>query len=94
MDKNEKDIINQLKEEVEYKEMKITAKDCIIRQQKNRILQLESELANAKIDADSANLTLLITQSNEAARKRYRQVDLIYLAIFLIGITSFIASKF
>lgn len=65
-----------------------------IKDLKDKINQLESELANAKIDADSAKEELLIAQSNEAARKRYNQVDLIYLAIFLIGIASFIASKF
>lgn len=61
---------------------------------KDKINQLESELANAKIEADSAKEELLIAQSNEAARKRYTQVDLIYIGIFIIGIVSFIASKF
>lgn len=61
---------------------------------KDKISKLESELANAKIEADSAKEELLIAQSNEAARKRYTQVDLIYIGIFIIGIVSFIASKF
>ena len=61
---------------------------------KDKINQLESELANAKIEADSAKEELLIAQSNEAAMKRYTQVDLIYIGIFIIGIVSFIASKF
>lgn len=61
---------------------------------RDKISKLESELANAKIEADSAKEQLLIAQSNEAARKRYTQVDLIYIGIFIIGIVSFIASKF
>ena len=65
-----------------------------IKDLKDRINHLESELANAKIEADSAKEELLIAQSNEAARKRYTQVDLIYIGIFVIGIVSFIASKF
>ncbi len=65
-----------------------------IKDLKDKINQLESELANAKIEADSAKEELLIAQSNEAARKRYTQVDLIYIGIFIIGIVSFIASKF
>lgn len=65
-----------------------------IRDLKDKIKHLESELANAKIEADSAKEELLIAQSNEAARKRYTQVDLIYIGIFIIGIVSFIASKF
>lgn len=65
-----------------------------IKDLKDKINQLESELANAKIEADSAKEELLIVQSNEAARKRYTQVDLIYIGIFIIGIVSFIASKF
>ena len=65
-----------------------------IKDLKDKINQLESELANAKIEADSAKEELLIAQSNEAARKRYAQVDLIYIGIFIIGIVSFIASKF
>lgn len=66
----------------------------IIRDLKDKINKLESELANAKIEADSAKEQLLIEESNEAARKRYTQVDLIYIGIFVIGIVSFIASKF
>lgn len=66
----------------------------IIRDLKDKINKLESELANAKIEADSAKEQLLIEESNEAARKRYKQVDLIYIGIFIIGIVSFIASKF
>lgn len=66
----------------------------IIRDLKDKINKLESELANAKIEADSAKEQLLIEESNEAARKRYKQVDLIYIGIFVIGIVSFIASKF
>lgn len=65
-----------------------------IKDLKDKINHLESELANAKIEADSAKEQLLIAQSNEAARKRYTQVDLIYIGIFVIGIVSFIASKF
>lgn len=65
-----------------------------IKDLKDKISKLESELANAKIEADSAKEELLIAQSNEAARKRYTQVDLIYIGIFIIGIVSFIASKF
>lgn len=61
---------------------------------RDKINKLESELANAKIEADSAKEQLLIEESNEAARKRYTQVDLIYIGIFIIGIVSFIASKF
>lgn len=61
---------------------------------RDKINKLESELANAKIEADSAKEQLLIEESNEAARKRYKQVDLIYIGIFVIGIVSFIASKF
>lgn len=61
---------------------------------RDKINKLESELANAKIEADSAKEQLLIEESNEAARKRYTQVDLIYIGIFVIGIVSFIASKF
>lgn len=66
----------------------------IIRDLRDKINHLESELANAKIEADSAKEQLLIEESNEAARKRYKQVDLIYIGIFVIGIVSFIASKF
>lgn len=66
----------------------------IIRDLKDKINKLESELANAKIEADSAKEQLLIEESNEAARKRYKQVDLIYIGIFVIGIVSFIVSKF
>lgn len=65
-----------------------------IKDLRDKINHLESELANAKIEADSAKEQLLIAQSNEAARKRYTQVDLIYIGIFIIGIVSFIASKF
>ena len=65
-----------------------------IKDLRDKINHLESELDNAKIEADSAKEQLLIEQSNEAARKRYKQVDLIYIGIFIIGIVSFIASKF
>lgn len=59
---------------------------------RDKINKLESELANAKIEADSAKEQLLIEESNEAARKRYAKMDLIYLAIFIIGMVSLIAS--
>lgn len=92
--KDVNDIIKNLQKQVEDKEMRIIAKDCIIKQQKKRILQLESELANSKIDADSATLELLIKESNEARRMHYKQLDFIYIAILFVGIASYIASKF
>ena len=45
-------LIKKLLDEIEEKERKLEAKDCLIRQQKNKILELESKLFNTEIDAD------------------------------------------